>query len=333
MKDKELMSLHSNQRYVVLEMMKRGIEVELLDLDRELIKASYKNHMEYMLDRNSSVMPYSLSMILGDKFLTKQLLKQNNFSICDGEVFNPSQKQTAIIYASSLGYPITLKPVFGSHGDNVYVNIKNQSELQEILYKPNINFPFIIEQYFEGKEYRVFITKNDDYAVLHRDPAYVVGDGKNNLEELIENENRIRAERKNSLCPIVLDDIALRYLTQCNKKLDYIPKKEEKVYIRDTSNVAKGGVCVNATKIIHPSVLEICTRLLKSFGNLPYIGIDFMCNDISKPQTNDSYAIIEVNTIPGVSMHMKPGIGEMEDVPKMMVDLIFPETVEEKCKG
>lgn len=330
MKDNQLKLLHSNQRYVVEEMLARGIKVELIDLDKELIKATYKNHTEYILDRNASIMPYSLSMILGDKFLTKNLLKAENFSICDGCVFNPWQTESAIIYASVLGYPVTLKPVFGSHGDDVYVNIESEDELRAIINKLNFEEPFIVERYFAGKEYRVFVTKKGDFAVLHRDPAHVFGDGKHSLSELIEKENNVRKKRLNSLCPLVVDDISMRYLQKCGIDLQYVPPKDKKVYLRDTSNVAKGGVCENYTHKVHSSVIKICKKLLKVFGKLPYAGIDFMSKDVSKPQRAKDYAIIEVNTIPGVSMHMKPGIGEPENIPKMLVDLIFPETTEAK---
>ena len=328
MKDNELKLLHSNQRYVVLEMMRRGIKVELIDLKREIIRATYGNHVEYILDRNSSIMPYSTSVILGDKYLTKTLLKDAGYSVCDGCVFNASQKETAIVYASMLGYPVTLKPVYGSHGDEVYVNIENEAELRELIDRPSLYGPFIVEKYFKGNEYRVFITKNGDCAVLHRDPAHIFGDGKSTIKELVDAENLKREKRLNSLCPILLDDISLRFLKKCGLNLNYIPKEGQKVYLRDTSNVAKGGVCVNMTSKAHSSVIKICQNLLVTFGNLAYAGIDFMTEDISKPQQNGTYSIIEVNTIPGVSMHMKPGIGKAENVPKMMVDLIFPETKE-----
>lgn len=326
--DKELRLLHSNQRLVVEEMQRRGIEVELINLDMELVKASYKGHIEFMLDRNTSIMPYSLAVILGDKYLTKKILSKTQISVPQGLAFCGENKSVALIYANDIGYPVTLKPIFGSHGDLVYVNIKNEEELSSLLSHFD-NKDFIIEKYFEGREYRVFVTKNGDYAVLNRDPAHVIGDGKHSIKELVDIENNRRAERTNSLCPILIDDIAERFLNRQNISMSYVPKEDEKIYVRDTSNVAKGGVCVDCTDIVHPSVIEICMSLLNIFDGLPYAGIDFMTKDITQKQTKDSYAIIEVNTVPGVHMHVRPGKGKPRNVPKMLVDLIFPETKEE----
>ena len=50
-------NLHSNQKILIYEMLKRGISVEVLDEKLELIKASYNGHDELIYDRDSSIMP------------------------------------------------------------------------------------------------------------------------------------------------------------------------------------------------------------------------------------------------------------------------------------
>ena len=40
--------------------------------------------------------------------------------------------------------------------------------------------------------------------------------------------------------------------------------------------------------------------------------------------------IVEVNTVPGIHMHMRPSEGEPRNVAKYMVDMIFPETKEQE---
>ncbi len=39
------------------------------------------------------------------------------------------------------------------------------------------------------------------------------------------------------------------------------------------------------------------------------------------------YSIIEVNTVPGIHMHMRPAQGQSRNVAKYMVDIMYPETV------
>ena len=93
-----------------------------------------------------------------------------------------------------------------------------------------------------------------------------------------------------------------------------------------------GGVCEDYTDIVHPSVIDIGMKVLSSFPGLPYVGIDFMTNSIDQKQNDESYRIIEINTIPGIHMHFRPAIGKPQNIAKYIVDLIYPETKEKSEK-
>ena len=246
-----------------------------------------------------------------------------------GEKFLPNEWELSILYAKKIGFPVVIKPVFGSHGDNIYMDIEDGIELKEIVknvYVEKLKTAFIIEKQFEGKEYRVFLTKEGNYAVLHREPAHIIGDGKHTISELIEIENEKRKERTNCLCPIAVDEITEVYMKKNNILREDIPSENEKVYLRHNSNVAKGGLCIDYTEQIHPSVIENCKKILDTFSGLSYVGIDYMSKDIKQNQTPDMYNIVEVNTVPGIHMHMRPSEGKPRNVAKYMVDMIFPET-------
>ncbi len=78
--DSELLKLHTNQRLLVKEMQSRGINVDIIYKEIELIKAEYGKHIEWILDRDSSITPYSVSIICGDKYITKKILEQNEIA-------------------------------------------------------------------------------------------------------------------------------------------------------------------------------------------------------------------------------------------------------------
>ncbi len=328
---KDLMKLHSNQKILIFEMLKRGIDVELLNHDLELIKTTYNGHTELIYDRDSSIMPYSLSVLAGDKGITKKILKQNAISVPFGEAFNVSDENYILEVSKIIGFPVTIKPVYGSHGYDVYLNLNSEEEVLEavtkIKRKYGLDKQVLVEEFFDAKEYRVFITINGDYAVLHRDPAHVYGDGVNTIETLIKEENYKRMNpRINAMCEILVDEELYKYINSSGISMNYIPAKDEKVYLRPNSNVAMGGTCIDKTDEVDSSVLEIGMQVLKAFPGLPYVGIDFMTKDISKKQDKDSYRIIEINTVPGVHMHYAPAIGKSRNIASYMVDLIYPET-------
>ena len=326
-------NLHSNQKILIYEMLKRGISVEVLDEKLELIKASYNGHDELIYDRDSSIMPYNVSVLAGDKGITKQILQSNGISVPIGEVFSVRDYESILQAFNIFNTPVVIKPVFGSHGYDVYTNLTTEEQvinsIEKIIYDRGIDTKVLIEEFFDAKEYRVFVTKNKDYAVLHRDPAHVFGNGINTIDELIQIENYRRMNpRTNALCEILVDDEMYNYMSKNGISMDYIPANGEKVYLRPNSNVAMGGICEDYTDRVHPSVIDVGMRVLDSFPGLPYVGIDYMTNTIEQPQNDDSYRIIEINTVPGVHMHFRPAIGKSQNIAKYMVDLIFPETNE-----
>lgn len=327
----EFKNLHSNQKIVILEMLTRNINVEIFDEENEIIKAEYNGHVEYLLDRDSSIMPYNMSIIAGNKYFTKRILKENNINCPKGKIFNVTDNKDILNYVDSLNYNIVIKPVFGSHGYDIFIDIKNHDEIEyalDIIKKHNGNCSILIEEFFNANEYRVFYTKNNEYAALLRKPAYVIGNGIDNINTLIEKENEIRMNpRKNTMCKIYKDEIMDLYLHKKGIDYKYIPNINEEVQVRPNSNIALGGTPIDITDDVHPSVLNICKKILEAFPYIPYAGIDFMTKDISKKQEFNDYRIIEINTIPGVDMHFRPGIGKSRNIAKYIVNLIFPETI------
>ena len=329
--DKDLSKLHTNQRLLVKELQGRGVEVKILDNSIELLEAKYDGHKELILDRDSSINPYAASVVAGDKYLAKKLLRRAGISVTQGEAFFSDQEDDALCYAQRIGYPVVVKPTFGSHGHGVNMDLDNLCKvkyaIENVTQSIGSKRSYLIEEQFEGKEYRVFITKNRDFAVLHRDPAHVVGDGKRTIEQLANEESHKRMNpRDNCLCPIMLDDLAQEYLKKTGKDFNYTPQNNEKVYLRHNSNVAMGATCEDFSDKVHPSVIEISKQALDVFHGLPYAGMDFLSKDITVEQDGDSYVLIEVNSVPGIHMHMRPGSGKPRNVAKYIVDMMFPET-------
>ncbi|MDO8507905.1 MAG: ATP-grasp domain-containing protein [bacterium] len=321
--------MHTNQKLLVDELKRRGAKVRDADPEIELIEVIYEGRKEFLLDRFSSLSPYNLVKMTADKYLTKNLLRKNGISAPEGEVFSAHSFKEAVEYAQKIGFPVVVKPNWGSHGDSVFVEIKNERELvsavNHLEEETGVNTLFLVEKHLPGKEYRVFITIEGKYAVLNRDPAHVIGDGKHNISELGEIESKKRDDRKKRyLCPIVFDRQVDNFLKESGKDLRYIPKKDEKIYLRKTSNLAKGGVSEDVTDEVHSSVIDIAQKVLDVFQGLPFIGLDIMTENIDEPQTKSSYGIVEVNSNPGLSMHMMPGKGKSRNVASYLADVMFP---------
>jgi cyanophycin synthetase len=260
---------------------------------------------------------------------TKEFLRINGIRVPRGTNYYRKSVDKMIEYAKSLGDRVVLKPDNGDFGHHVYCNIKPE-DIKQILDKiPTKYDMFNVEEFIKGKDYRVLATKKGFIAVCQRRAANVIGDGKSTIKELITETNKYRHKKYSEprIYPreqIQIDDHLLLFLEKNNKTLDTIPEKDECVYLRSNSNVSSGGESIDLTDKAHPSVKKIAMQVLESIPGLSYAGIDFMTPDITKDITNN-YAIIEVNNMPGLSVHHYPDVGKPRNAAGALIDLVFPK--------
>ena len=329
----ELQTLTANQRFLAIELMNRGIEVNIFDWLNEVLEASYSGRHELFLDIDSSAMPYAASIISGSKPLTRTLLARAGISIPDGSRFPVSTPDAILAYATEhLAFPLVVKPGRGNQGSGVHTGIETIDDLLHALFniqESHGTIEILIEEQFIAPEYRIFITRTGEYAVLLRDPAHVIGDGAHTIQELavLETERRLNP-RVNCLCAIELDAEAHRFLRRQGLSFSSVPAAGEKIYVRGSSNVKMGGVPEDYTDRTHPSAIAIAQKALAAIPGLPYAGVDFMSTDITSLQTPETYCILELNSVPGIGMHMAPGRGKPRNVASMIVDLVFPESIQ-----
>jgi cyanophycin synthetase len=323
-----LSQLRHNQRCLVEELLRRNIEVTLISKAFELVEATWGDKRELLVDVDSSLIASPAATIANNKAITKKLLIAAGINTTHGQEFESSNIAGALECFDRLNGPVVVKPSIGTGGDEVHINLESQAEVSLAMESIEAHLPgsaCLLEEFYEGNEYRIFITRRGDFAALYREPAYVVGDGQHTLFELARRET---ARRKNPdvvcLAPVIMNHIAESFLNKQGLGFSYVPKAAEKVYVRPNSNVGTGGVCHDFTDKIHPSVIGICRKVLESFPGLPYAGIDFMCRDASLEQSYQSYRIIEVNPLPSLGIHMTPAMGKERNVAGMLVEMMFP---------
>lgn len=327
-----LEELHTNQKLLVQELLNRGAQIKVLDKSDELLEVIYKGKKDFLLDRFSSRVPYHVVKMTADKHFAKNILRTNHISVPQGHVFIGHQMQDALDYVKKINiFPVVLKPNWGSHGNYVQIDIRNEQELEAAIWQftalRGMEEPFIIEKFYPWFEHRLFVTSLKAIACVQRQPASVIGNGKDSIIQLIEEENKKRIELKltqpTSICPIVVDKEVDKFLKRNNLSLDYIAPENEKIFLRHQSNLAKGGIAINMTEKIHLSVIEIAFKALACFPNLPIAGLDFLCPDACSEVNPKNYSIIEINSNPGLAMHTYPTVGQSINVASMVADVMF----------
>ncbi|PIR93725.1 hypothetical protein COT97_05155 [Candidatus Falkowbacteria bacterium CG10_big_fil_rev_8_21_14_0_10_39_11] len=313
----------------------RGIKVNIVADDAMtskgvVLELIYRKHKEYIVGQRTARTSAVAYWIQQNKQVAKYFFARNGISVSEGDAFNYKQEKEIIKYCKKIGYPVVIKPVMGVQGKSVYLEVRSDKRVREILKALKGKFSnILIEKQYHGDEYRLFATKDKFVAATWRIPANVEGDGVHNLQELIKIKNkdpRRGADHAKSLVRIKVDDVVKDYLKGQKKTLKYIPQKGQKVYLRPNSNLSTGGDSIDFTDKIHPKVKQLAVKVINAIPGLAFGGIDFMTKDITKAPVKNNYIIIEVNDSPMISMHHIPYEGKARNAAKAIIDMIFPET-------
>ena len=264
--------------------------------------------------------------IAQDKELTKNLLAAAGVSVPIGEVVTTADAAWAA--AQKIGGPIVLKPKDGNQGKGVVANIQTEEEVRAgFVVTQAFGRDTIVERYLPGADYRLLVVGNRLSAAARREPAQVVGDGSNSIAKLveIENQNPLRGDgHATALTKIRFDDIALAHLASSNLTPEYVPKKGERVLLRNNANLSTGGTATDVTDDVHADVAASAIAAAQMIG-LDIAGVDILCEAIYKPLESQGGGIVEVNAAPGLRMHLKPSYGKSRPVGEDIINMMFPQ--------
>lgn len=110
---------------------------------------------------------------------------------------------------------------------------------------------------------RVLVVGNQVVCCKKREPAHVIGDGSQTIEQLIaqENDNPMRGNYRygdKPLSPIPMDERVQQFLAKQSLNLSSIPNVGERVDLLGVSNVGSGGVPVDVTDEVCDEIKQIC---------------------------------------------------------------------------
>ncbi len=235
--------------------------------------------------------------------------------------------------AKAIGFPCVVKPVAGHKGQGVTTGIMSFEEVSKAFnaivksaQEAGVNFEgALVQKQIYGHDHRILTIGGKYAACLKRIPAYIVGDGKHTIKELIDIDNlrEVRADTARSpLCKIKLDETMHDFLKLQNRTAQDIPAAGEEVVLRRVANISAGGVSVNVTDFAHPDNILLAEDIARFF-KVTAMGIDVLARDITKSWKEGDFGIIEINAGPGVFMHLAPAEGGSVDVPGKIMAHFF----------
>jgi cyanophycin synthetase len=260
-----------------------------------------------------------------NKEQTKKMLDAASIPVANGGICVDEEDLDEVI--RKIGYPIVLKPLDGNHGKGASINVKNREDAVEgLAYAKKYSHRVIVEKFITGYDFRVLVIDNKLVAAAKREPAHVKGDGKQNIQQLIEETNRDPRRgygHENVLTQIDVDRDTTDLLEKLNYTLETVPKKEEVVYLKSTANLSTGGTSIDVTDMMHPENIFLCERISRVIG-LDVCGVDIMAENLTQPLKENGGCILEVNAAPGFRMHLAPSEGLPRNVAAPVIDMLYP---------
>jgi cyanophycin synthetase len=305
---------------------RRRIPVLRLAPGRSLVQLGYGAHQKRILASETSHTSAIAVDLCQEKPMTNRMLRAVGLPVPEGAV--ASSAEAAVEVARSIGFPVVAKPHAGNQGKGVAVNLDSDDDVRG-AYEVAARFDpqVLVERTIAGLDFRMLVVNGRMIAAARRDPAHVVGNGRDDVAELVRQVNedpRRRPGHANPLTRILLDDAADLVLRQQGLARTDVPEPDRVVLLRRNGNLSTGGTAADVTDEVHPrnaQMAELAAQIL----NLDVAGIDVLCKDIGVPLHEQGGAIVEVNAAPGLRMHLHPSSGRARPVGDAIAEMLFPD--------
>jgi len=255
------------------------------------------------------------------KDITSKLLLDNNLPTPKTEFFynKDYNKIEASEKLDSFHYPIILKNATGSKSVGMFPGVEDLKSATKILKKQlPIYRSMVAQEMVFGREYRILILGEKIIGALEMIHPHIIGDGISSIRKIIR-QKQCTTERRTKF-----DTSFLQTLKKQGVSLRTVLVKDRIVYFKRNSCLAEGGETKNITDIVHVGVKDLCVLASKVVGRY-LVGIDIMCDDITKKPTKKNFSILEINGKPDLYIHYNPTHGESQDVLREVIQFLIKE--------
>lgn len=299
---------------ILKEAMRQGIDVKILDRKEHIIELKRGKHIERIKQATQTRLDPLISyFLMENKEVTKKILRDAKIHVPRGALVD-SWKEAKKYYQTLSNHKVVVKPNLANMGEGIsFVEPHQERAFEEAFKRAHAyNGQVLIEEFFEGDEYRLLVVDGRVVASCKRMPAHVQGDGKSTLQELIMIKNKKNEHRQGYQKPLSFKEHQKEL-----KKLGFsersILNKGEVLFLRENSNVSTGGESIDVTDLMPEFYKRIAVKAAKSM-DAKIAGVDVLIKSLKS--TGESYRVIEVNFNPALYLHRAPSRGKARLVEK-----------------
>ena len=322
-----LEDMELSTQLLLREAVKRGVSFEILDRKENFVRLKQNGNTQYVKQATkTSLDNYASILAMENKHITKKILEEAGVHIPGGLEYTEAQKAKSD-FSYFKGKPVVIKPNQTNFGIGITILKEN---MDEAVFQRAVDIAFeydstvLIEEFIEGKEFRIFVIGDEVVGILHRVPANVTGDGSLSVRELVHIKNQDPLRGKGYRTPlekIQLGEAEAIFLSSQQKNFEYIPAPGELVFLRENSNISTGGDSIDFTDEIPDAYKQIAVKAALAL-NVKITGLDMIIKDYTQEANPNNYAIIELNFNPAIHIHCHPYKGENRKLNEKLMDVL-----------
>ena len=308
--------------------LKLGVKYEVLDRKDNFVLLNRDGQTEYVKQATKTSRDNCVSILLmRNKNLTKRLLREHGISTPNGEIYQDKEQALAEFRVHN-HVSCVVKPNFSNYGRGItvfpqYPTAENFERALDIAFSNSSEV--LVEEFIPGDDYRFLVIGNVVQAVSKRIPAYVIGDGVRPIRDLVIEKSADPRRGANHARPLSFIGMGAEealHLELHGRSFMTVPKKGERVTLRQNSNVSTGGDAIDCTDIVHPTYREIALKAANAVGAV-FCGVDIISEDITRPAEESIYAVTELNFNPSIKIHCYPSAGQARPIGEAVVRFLF----------
>ncbi|MFC5703306.1 ATP-grasp domain-containing protein [Cohnella faecalis] len=229
---------------------------------------------------------------------------------------------------------VIVKPLDTSRSVGVTLRIDREDDLENAVKTARLHSEQVmIQQYVEGTDFRVLVIGGKAIGALEYKPAFIEGDGRSTIEQLIRKLNEDQLRRNSvgdagSFQPVDVESKSLlMHLQELGKSLQAVLEQGERVELFSGGNILADGISeivLDRSEDISAVNANIAVEAAKAL-QVDVAGIDIRCRDIRLPLNDENGGILEVNALPDM---IDPSLffqGASTDVFQSYLQYLFEE--------
>lgn len=192
------------------------------------------------------------------------------------------------------GLPVVLKPDVGQRGRGVFV-ARTPEQANEYLSR--FSGSVIVQKHIEGEEFGIFVARMPGESVpnilsiVHKTFPGVVGDGVQNLKQLILNDDRAKL-------------ISALLFRRWAAELSRVPAVNETIKLVEIGAHCRGSLFLDAREHATPELVGTLTRLLDAVPGYAFGRMDIRVPSIDDFRRGKGIQVLELNGVSAESAHI-----------------------------